>query len=126
MSWIGYMHERLPEIVSAAILGVPAAIHALIAESGVSTPEWIGSLTQVSAFGLVAWIVFYMFQKWLPAIQSEHTAQLIAQRDAHAKSMDTIAIAHKEAIKQLADTFAAALKEQRADLISLGRRAADS
>ncbi len=113
------MHDRIPELVSAAILGIPAAIHAIIAEAGVATPEWVGSLTQVSAFGLVAWIVFYMFSKWLPAIQAEHAAQLTAQREAHAAAMDTIATAHKEAIEAMTSTFATALKDQRADLTAL-------
>lgn len=103
----------------AAILGLPAAAHAIFSEMGATTPEWVGGLTQVSAFGLVAWIVFYMFSKWLPAIQSEHASQLEAQRNSHTEAMRTIAEAHAAAVQKMAESFTDNLKAQRADLLAL-------
>ena len=114
------------------ILGVPAAAHWLIAEMPGPTvlPDWIGSATQISAFGLVAWIVYYMFSKWLPAIQGAHSDQLAAQREAHTAAMEGIADAHKIAMQSIAEAHKAAVEKmtmdfkdclsvQRADLLAI-------
>ena len=122
--------DTTTQIAVAAILGIPAGIHAVIAEVGVTAPDWIGSVTQISAFGLVAWIVFFMFTKWLPAIQAEHAVQLAEQRTSHALAAKTLADAHAAAIAKMSDSnavtmeklslaFTENLKQQRADLLAL-------
>ena len=113
------LFERLPEAAAAAILALPAAVHAIVANLDIATPEWVGSLTQVSAFGLVAWIVFFMFRHWLPAIQAANAQQLKEQREDHTSSMQAMASAHAQAITTLANTFSESLKTQRSDLLAL-------
>ena len=113
------LFERLPEAAAAAILALPAAVHAIVANLDNATPEWVGSLTQVSAFGLVAWIVFFMFRNWLPAIQAANAQQLKEQREDHTSSMQAMASAHAQAITTLANTFSESLKTQRSDLLAL-------
>lgn len=122
--------NHAPELATAAIVGVPAIMHAFFAEAGAQAPEWMGSVTQISAFGLVAWIVYYMFTAWLPKIQAANDAQLAAQREAHTVAMATIADAHASAIKEMTQAHASAitqttasfsenLKTQRADLLAI-------
>lgn len=111
--------DRLPEAATGAILGLPAVVHAIIAETGIATPEWVGSITQVSAFGLVAWIVFFMFTRWLPSLQAASAQQLKEQREAHTMALQAIADAHKQAVQTLASTFEASLKSQRTDLLAI-------
>ncbi len=113
------LFERLPEAAAAAILALPAAVHAIVANLDIATPEWVGSLTQVSAFGLVAWIVFFMFRNWLPAIQAANAQLLKEQREDHTSSMQAMASAHAQAITTLANTFSESLKTQRSDLLAL-------
>ena len=117
------LFERLPEAAAAAILALPAAVHAIVANLDIATPEWVGSLTQVSAFGLVAWIVFFMFRNWLPAIQAANAQQLKEQREDHTSSMQAMASAHAQAITTLANTFSESLKTQRSDLLALANHA---
>lgn len=119
MSISAFIADHTPAIVSGAILGIPALVHGVIAESGVQAPAWLGSLTQISAFGLVAWIVFHMFSTWLPKQQEEHARQLKDQRDAHALATDTIAKAHAEAMKEISTAFKESLQQQRQDLLAL-------
>lgn len=120
MSIHSYLVEHIPAAVSATILAIPALAHAIVAEvTGTEMPAWIGSVSQISAFGLVAWIVFHMFSTWLPKQQEEHARQLKDQRDAHAIATDTIAKAHAAAITANADAFKEALKQQRVDLLAL-------
>ena len=112
--------DRTPELATALILGVPAAVHAVIAEvTGTEAPDWIGSVTQISAFGLVAWIVYYMFTQWLPDIQAAHAKQLDAQREAHTAAMQTIAEAHSTAVAGMTEAFKDSLQSQRADLLAI-------
>lgn len=119
MSIHAYLAEHTPAVVSGAILGIPAVTHAILAEAGAEVPAWIGSASQISAFGLVAWIVFHMFSTWLPKQQEEHARQLKDQRDAHAIATDTIAKAHAAAMTATSDAFKEALQQQRADLLAL-------
>ena len=111
--------ERLPEAATTAILGLPAVARVIVANMEIAKPEWVGSLTQVSAFGLVAWIVFFMFRNWLPAIQAANAQQLKEQREDHTSSMQAMASAHAQAITTLANTFSESLKTQRSDLLAL-------
>lgn len=119
MSIAIYLSERAPEMATGAILAIPATVHAILAEAGAEVPAWIGSASQISAFGLVAWIVFHMFSTWLPKQQEEHARQLKDQRDAHAIATETIAKAHADAITATSDAFKAALQQQRTDLLAL-------
>lgn len=119
MSIHAYLVEHTPVAVSATILAVPAIDHAIMAEIGAEAPAWIGSVSQISAFGLVAWIVFHMFSTWLPKQQEEHARQLKDQRDAHAVATDTIAKAHAAAVTATSDAFKEALRQQRVDLLAL-------
>ena len=105
--------------ISALIVGAPAIIHAVIAEIGIPTPEWVGSLTQVSAFGLVAWIVFFMFTKWLPSLQAAAAEQLKEQREAHTVALQAIADAHRQAVTVLTAQFGDSLQTQRRDLLNI-------
>jgi hypothetical protein len=115
-----FLADRIPEAASLLILAIPAALHAIVAEAGVvPAPDWMGSVTQISAFGLVAWIVYYMFTSWLPKIQAANDAQLAAQREAHTVAMATIADAHASAIKEMTIAFSDSLKTQRADLLAI-------
>ena len=119
MSIHAYLVEHTPAAVAATILALPAAVHAVLAEAEVAAPAWLGSITQISAFGLVAWIVFHMFSTWLPKQQEEHARQLKDQRDAHAVATDTIAKAHTAAMLATSDAFKEALSQQRKDLLAL-------
>ena len=112
--------EKMHELAALAIISIPAVLHAIVAEvTGVVMPEWIGSLTQVSAFGLVAWIVYYMFSTWLPNIQKAHTEQMCQQRDAHVEAMRAMASNHAQAIERITAAYSETLKTQRADLLAL-------
>lgn len=113
--------DHLPATVAAFIIAFPAAVRVLLAELPKTDAEGlVGSITQISAFGLVAWIVYYMFTKWLPAIQAEHNSQLTAQRDAHNSAMEALAEAHAKAIDKIADSFTDSIKTQRVDLLARG------
>lgn len=107
------------ETAATAILAIPALVHVILAEVGTEAPAWIGSASQISAFGLVAWIVFHTFSTWLPKQQEEHARQLKDQRDAHVIATDTIAKAHVAAMTATSDAFKEALQQQRADLLAL-------
>lgn len=122
--------DHLPAWASAAILAMPAAVHAVLAESGLATPDWVGSVTQVSAFGLVAWIVFFMFTRWLPNIQAAHASQMAEQRTAHMEAVKLIAEAHAEAVQAaskshseavlaMTNAFKESLQSQRVDLLAI-------
>jgi hypothetical protein len=112
--------------ISTFIVGAPAIVHAVVAEVGIPTPDWVGSLTQVSAFGLVAWIVFFMFTKWLPSLQAAAAEQLKEQRDAHTIALQAIADAHKQAITVLTSQFGESLKSQRQDLLEIMEARSDA
>ncbi len=111
--------DAITGAVSTFIVGAPVIIHAVVAEVGIPTPDWVGSLTQVSAFGLVAWIVFFMFTKWLPSLQAAAAQQLKEQRDAHTMALQAIADAHKQAITVLTSQFGDSLQSQRKDLLEI-------
>lgn len=124
------LFDHMPAWASAAILGMPAALHLVIADAGVNTPEWVGSITQVSAFGLVAWIVFFMFTRWLPNIQAAHAGQMAEQRTAHMEAVKLIAEAHAEAVQAaskshseavlaMTNAFKESLQSQRVDLLAI-------
>lgn len=119
MSIQTYLIDHIPAVASAAILAIPATFHAILAEAGAEVPAWIGSASQISAFGLVAWIVFHMFSTWLPKQQEEHARQLKDQRDAHTLATDTIAKSHVAAMTASSEAFKDALKQQRLDLLAL-------
>jgi len=119
MSLSTLVSDRGAEIASTAILAIPALDHAIMAEIGAEAPAWVGSVSQISAFGLVAWIVFHMFSTWLPKQQEEHARQLKDQRDAHAIATDTIAKAHADAMTATSEAFKSALQQQRQDLLAL-------
>ena len=119
MSISVYLADHTPEIAATAILAIPTTVHAILAEAGAEVPAWIGSASQISAFGLVAWIVFHMFSTWLPKQQEEHARQLKDQRDAYAITTDTIAKAHAAAMSATSDAFKEALMQQRKDLLAL-------
>ncbi len=120
------LFERLPEAASASILALPAVVHAVIANLDIATPDWVGSLTQVSAFGLVAWIVFFMFTKWLPSLQAAAAEQLKEQREAHTVALQAIAEAHKQAITVLTSQFGESLQSQRKDLLEIMEARSDA
>ena len=122
--------DHIPAWASGFILALPATIRLLVAESGLPTPEWVGSLTQVSAFGLVAWIVYYMFTKWLPNIQAAHAGQMAEQRNAHMEAIKLIAEAHasatqcaskahSDAVLSMTQAFKESLQSQRVDLLAV-------
>jgi hypothetical protein len=119
MSFQQVIMDHIPAVVSSAILAIPAVAHTLVAEAGIESPAWLGSVTQISAFGLVAWIVFHMFSTWLPKQQEEHAKQLADQRDVHTVATETIARAHVDAMKSASDSFKEALHQQRQDLLAL-------
>ena len=120
-----------PRLAAASIIAIPAFFKILIAEiSQTVEPSWIGSITQISAFGLVAWIVFFMFTKWLPSMQESAALQLKEQRDAHvaamtkvsdahAKAMQDVSDSHKDAVTHLTSAFENVMQTQRNDLIAL-------
>lgn len=116
-----FIMDHAPAAVAAFIVAFPAALRALLAEiPGVTeAPVWVGSITQISAFGLVAWIVYYMFTKWLPAIQAEHATQLEAQREAHKQTIEAMATSHSTAINRMTAAFEESLKTQRVDLLAI-------
>ena len=119
MSIPAIFSDRATEIAATAILAVPAIVHAVVdGVGGANTPDWVGSITQISAFGLVAWIVYFMFTTWLPNIQANHSSQLDAQREAHVEAMKTIADAHATAVSAMTAAFQESLKAQRADLLA--------
>lgn len=122
--------DHLPAWAAATILALPAGLRVIVAESGIPTPDWVGSLTQVSAFGLVAWIVFFMFTKWLPNIQQAHASQMAEQRTAHMESVRLLAEshatavtsatkAHSEAVTAMTSAFKESLQAQRVDLLAI-------
>lgn len=112
--------DKTLELAVATIVTAPAVVHAVVDGIGnADTPEWVGSLTQISAFGLVAWIVWYMFSKWLPQMQQNQVAQLEAQRDAHVEAMKELASAHRAAIESMTIGFSDNLKQQRTDLLAM-------
>jgi hypothetical protein len=112
--------DKTLELAVATIITAPAAVHAAVdGISNADTPEWVGSLTQISAFGLVAWIVWYMFSKWLPQMQANQVEQLNAQRDAHVEAMKELAGAHRAAIESMTLSFTDNLKQQRVDLLAM-------
>lgn len=112
-------NNPIVQVVTAAILGIPAITHAVLAEASVTDFEWVGSITQISAFGLVAWIVWYMFSSWLPRIQDDQAKQLDAQREAHVEAMHELATSHCEAITKMTEAFSENLKQQRVDLLAM-------
>lgn len=111
--------NSIPQAASVLIMGIPALAHSMLADVTTQSPEWVGSITQISAFGLVAWIVYYMFTKWLPAIQSAHAEQMKEQRDAQSAATRIIADAHANAVSAMTTAFSESLKSQRADLLQL-------
>lgn len=112
----------MPKFAALAIMGIPAGVHAFVAQATTPSapmPEWLGKVTEISAFGLVAWIVYFMFTKWLPALQLTHSTELEAQRKAHTEATKTLADAHAAAVMSLAKAFAESLQYQRTDLLAL-------
>jgi len=119
-TFTSFVADRTIEIATMLILAIPMVVHAAVdGVAGAQTPDWVGSITQISAFGLVAWIVYFMFTTWLPNIQSNHSAQLDAQREAHVEAMKTIADAHSTAVSAMTKAFQESLLSQRADLLAL-------
>ena len=115
-----------PPMATAGMLVLGAVATAV----GEVTADYVGTITQVSAFGLVAWIVYYMFTKWLPSIQAAHAAQMAEQRDGHVIAMQALAESHTTAIRTVADAaalatnnmtkaFTESLTQQRVDLVAL-------
>lgn len=115
-----WLDTLLPKALVVFILGFPAVIRATLgAIEGAPTPEWLGSATQISAFGLVAWIVYYVLSTWIPKMQDQSAQQLAAQRDAHRDAMNELAKAHSQAVDKIATSFQDSIKTQRLDLLAL-------
>lgn len=124
------MTHGIPEAAAILILGVPALVNALIADANVPMPEWVGNASQISAFGLVAWIVYFTLSKWLPDLQTKHSEhiksmaeqhneQMRSQRDAHVQMMEQVTTTYSENLKDQREAFSNALNTQRGDLLIL-------
>ena len=115
------MIHGVPESAALTILGIPAVANA-VAEAPIPLPEWVGNASQISAFGLVAWIVYYMFSKWLPELQRQHALQVKEQMESHSKTIEALALGHREAMTTMAKTFSDNLNTQRGDLLILSKQ----
>ena len=120
------MTHGVPEISALLILGIPAVINAVVADAPM--PEWIGNASQVSAFGLVAWIVYFTLSKWLPDLQTkhsehlkdmqaQHSEQMKNQREAHVAMMQQVTNTYSETLKDQREAFSQSLNTQRGDLL---------
>lgn len=77
--------------------------------------EWIRTVVNFGSFGLVAWLVYYVFKTLLPKITADFTAQLEAQRNSFATTLDKVNDQHRTLMKEQRDEFRAELAQQRAD-----------
>lgn len=116
------MTHGIPEAAAILILGIPAGVNAFVSDAPIPMPEWVGNASQISAFGLVAWIVYYMFSRWLPEIQKQHAQQVKEQLEAHTKTIETLAAGHRDALAQMTKTFSDNLNQQRGDLLILSKQ----
>jgi hypothetical protein len=49
--------------------------------------EWIKAFLQFGGFSVLAWLVWFLFTKWMPARDAEHAKLLIDREAANAKMM---------------------------------------
>jgi F0F1-type ATP synthase membrane subunit b/b' len=77
--------------------------------------EWLKLIVNLGAFGLVSWLVYYVFKTMLPKITADFTAQLEAQRKSFGTTLDKVNERHHTLMREQRNEFRAELAQQRAD-----------